>query len=65
MTLRTKGPTKTVYQKDYPAHPLGATRNMKNDLWTTFHNEEPMDFTTTMRVILSTLGPKVMVLTTN
>ena len=53
MTLRTKGPTKTVYQKDYTKHPIEFTRDMKNDLWSTFHNEEPMDFTTTMRVQFS------------
>jgi hypothetical protein len=49
MAMRTKGPGKTLYQKDYIKHPLNATRDMKNDLWTTFQNSEPMDFTTTMR----------------
>jgi len=46
-----KNPGQTLYQKDYVEHPLqGKGPVVKNDFYGTFHVEEPMDLTTTMRV---------------
>lgn len=50
MALRSKGPGKSVYQKDYVKLPFDKTKDMNNNLWTTFHANAPMDFGTTMRV---------------
>jgi hypothetical protein len=47
--LREKGPGNTLYQKDYVAHPIQKGPVMKNDFYTTFNIEEPMDLATTMK----------------
>lgn len=48
--LKQKTPGVTLYQKDFVKHPLdGKDPVLKNDFYTTFHADEPMDFGTTMK----------------
>jgi len=49
---KQKGPTVSLYQKDFVKHPLeGKGPKVNNDFYGTFNTDEPMDFGTTMRVI--------------
>lgn len=51
--IKHKGPGQTLYQRDYVKHPLDAQGpTLKNDFYTTWQNNEPMDFGTTMKVLL-------------
>lgn len=48
--LKHKGPGQSLYQRDYVKHPLGEQGPfLKNDFYTTWQNNEPMDFGTTMK----------------
>lgn len=48
--IKHKGPGQTLYQRDYVKHPLDSQGPvLKNDFYTTFQNNEPMDYGTTMR----------------
>jgi len=48
--LKQKGPGVSLYQKDYVKHPLsGKGPVLKNDFYSTFNINEPIDFGTTMR----------------
>jgi len=47
--LKEKGPSQTLYQKDFVKHPIDKGPVIKNDFYNTFSIEEPMDFGTTMR----------------
>lgn len=49
--LMEKGPAPTLYQKDFVKHPIEKAPKIKNDFYTTFNIEEPIDFGTTMAVI--------------
>jgi len=47
---KQKGPTVSLYQKDYVKHPLeGKGPKVNNDFYGTFNTNEPMDFGTTSR----------------
>jgi len=46
--IRQKGPTDSIYQKDYVKHPIEKPVKITNDFWGTFETNEPKDFTTTM-----------------
>lgn len=47
---KQKGPTVSLYQKDYVKHPLeGKGPKVNNDFYGTFNTDEPMDLGTTMR----------------
>lgn len=46
--LMEKGPIPTLYQKDFVKHPIEKAPKIKNDFYTTFNIEEPIDFGTTM-----------------
>jgi hypothetical protein len=47
---KQKGPTTSLYQKDYVKHPLeGKGPKVNNDFYGTFNTDEPMDLGTTMR----------------
>jgi len=49
--IKHKGPGQTLYQRDYVKHPLDSQGPvLKNDFYTTWANNEPMDYGTTMRV---------------
>jgi len=48
--LKHKGPGQSLYQRDYVKHPLDSQGPvLKNDFYSTFANNEPMDYGTTMR----------------
>jgi len=48
--IKHKGPGQSLYQRDYVKHPLEDQGPvLKNDFYTTWNNNEPMDFGTTMR----------------
>lgn len=45
---KQKGPTESLYQKDFVKHPIEQGPKIKNDFYGTFDIDEPRDFTTTM-----------------
>jgi hypothetical protein len=46
--IRQKGPTDSIYQKDFVKHPIEKNPKIKNDFYGTFDIDEPRDFCTTM-----------------